>query len=56
MTMEAILLHHLDDLDAKLQAAMEAIAADRNADSPWTNFHPLLGRKLYKGSLGEDRK
>lgn len=56
MTMEAILLHHLDDLDAKLQAAMEAIAADRNADSPWTNFHPLLGRKLYKDSLGLDRR
>jgi 3'-5' exoribonuclease len=50
MTLEAIALHQIDDLDAKLNAATEFIRADRNADSAWTTFNPLLGRKLYKPS------
>ncbi len=50
MTLEAIVLHYLDDMDAKVNAVTEAIRADRNSDSPWTAFHPTLGRKLYKPS------
>jgi len=50
MTLEAIVLHYLDDMDAKVNAATEAIRADRNSDSPWTAFHATLGRKLYKPS------
>jgi 3'-5' exoribonuclease len=53
MTLEAIALHFIDDLDAKLNMASEWIRADRNSDSPWTAFHPMLGRKLYKPSLEE---
>jgi 3'-5' exoribonuclease len=51
MTMEAIALSHIDDLDAKLNAAAETIRADRNSDSPWTAFLPVLGKKLFKPSL-----
>ena len=50
MTLEAIVLHYLDDLDAKVNAATEIIRADRNSDSAWTSFHAVLGRKLYKPS------
>lgn len=50
MTIEALVLHYLDDMDAKVNAATELIRADRNSDSPWTAFHPVLGRKLYKPS------
>jgi 3'-5' exoribonuclease len=50
MTLEAIVLHYLDDMDAKVNAATEVVRADRNSDSPWTGFHPVLGRKLYKPS------
>lgn len=50
MTLEAIVLAYLDDMDAKMNAAMELIAADRNTDSDWTNYNPTLGRKLYKPS------
>ncbi|MFN9913606.1 MAG: CMP-binding protein, partial [Pirellulaceae bacterium] len=53
MTLEAIALHFIDDLDAKLNMSSEWIRADRNSDSPWTAFHPMLGRKLYKPSLEE---
>ncbi len=52
MTIEAIVLAYLDDLDAKINQATELIAADRNSDSAWTTFHPSLSRKLYKPSLG----
>ncbi|MCC6511109.1 MAG: HD domain-containing protein [Pirellulaceae bacterium] len=50
MTLEAIVLHYLDDMDAKVNAATEVIRADRNSDSPWTSFQAILGRKLYKPS------
>ena len=53
MTIEAIVLHYLDDMDAKVNAATEIIRADRNSDSPWTSFHAVLGRKLYKPSCRE---
>ncbi|MFO1064525.1 MAG: OB-fold nucleic acid binding domain-containing protein [Pirellulales bacterium] len=53
MTIEAIVLHFLDDMDAKVNAATEMIRADRNSDSPWTGFQPILGRKLYKPSCKE---
>ena len=51
MTIEALVLAHLDELDAKINQATELIEGDRNTDSDWTNFHPSLGRKLYKPSL-----
>lgn len=51
MTLEAIILHHIDDMDAKVNAATELINADHNADSSWTNFIPTIGRKIYKPSL-----
>lgn len=49
MTLEAIALHHLDNLDAKLHSVKQLIEEDVNADSPWTVYHPSLGCKLYKG-------
>lgn len=50
MTIEAIVLAHLDNMDAKVNAAVEVIESDRNSDSDWTAFHPNMGRKFYKPS------
>ena len=50
MTPEAMALHYLDNLDAKLQLFDTLIQGDVNTDSNWTPFHPNLGRKLFKGS------
>jgi 3'-5' exoribonuclease len=50
MTLEAIVLAHLDDMDAKVNQAIELMEADRNSDSAWTAFHPGIGRKLFKPS------
>jgi 3'-5' exoribonuclease len=49
LTLEAMVLHHLDNLDAKLAAAISLIETDLATDSPWTNYYPALGRKLWKG-------
>lgn len=51
MTIEAIVLAYIDDLDAKVNAATELIESDRNTDSLWTAYHPTMGRKLYKPSV-----
>lgn len=48
MTIEALTLHYLDDLDAKIHNFEQLIRDDPNSDSPWTTYHPHLGRKLYK--------
>ncbi len=49
MTPEAIAIHYLDNLDAKLQLFDALIQGDANTDSHWTPYYPNLGRKLYKG-------
>lgn len=50
MTLEAVALHYLDDLDAKLNTILGLIQEDANTESPWTAFNPALARKLFKGS------
>jgi 3'-5' exoribonuclease len=54
MTPEAMALHCLDKLDAKLQLFDAMIKSDVNTDSNWTTFHPQLGRKLFKANLSAD--
>lgn len=48
LTLEAIVLHHIDNLDAKIAAATTIIASDVSADGNWTNYNPSMGRKLWK--------
>jgi 3'-5' exoribonuclease len=47
-TPEAIALHHLDNLDAKVYEFTRAIAEDPNADSHWTEWNKMFERRLYK--------
>ncbi len=49
MTLEAIALHHLDDLDSKLHRAQQMIVDDANSESAWTVYNPAFGRKIFKG-------
>ncbi len=49
MTPEAIALHHLDNLDAKVHEFSRMIHADPNADSHWTPYISRIERKLFKG-------
>ena len=49
MTVEAMALHLLDNLDSKINSFDQLMRDDPNIDSPWTHYHPNISRKLYKG-------
>lgn len=49
MTPEAIALHHIDNLDAKVHEFSRDIADDLNATASFTPFNARLDRKLFKG-------
>ncbi len=49
MTLEAVALHYLDNLDAKIGTFSQQMRDDPNVDSPWTLYNHNLGRKLFKG-------
>jgi 3'-5' exoribonuclease len=50
MSLEAVALHYLDNLDAKIHAFSREIRDDPSRDSSWTPFQQSLGRRLYKGA------
>ncbi len=50
MTLEAVALHYLDNLDAKIHAIGREIRDDPSRDSSWTPFQQSLGRRLFKGT------
>lgn len=54
MTLEAIALHHLDNLDAKLHSFEQQMRDDPNPDSSWTLYNQQLGRKLFKGAPSQN--
>lgn len=49
MTLEAMALHLLDNLDAKLHSFHQLMREDPSPDSRWTAYQASLGRKLYRG-------
>jgi 3'-5' exoribonuclease len=46
-TVEAIMLHALDDLDGKIQAIQNL--PEKEPGSKWTAFHRAYGRSFYRG-------
>ena len=48
-TLEALIVHHIDDLDAKVNAFQGYIDESPDDDSKWTPFHRLFERFIYKG-------
>lgn len=47
-TAEALVVHYIDDLDAKLNAFQTFIADNGSADSEWTTYNRFFERYLYK--------
>src|SRR5207245_2996560 len=45
---ESLILHHADDLDAKLEMYVRCLTTD-NSGGPFTDRDPVLGRRLFKG-------
>ena len=50
MTLEAIALHFLDNLDSKMHTIRQLIQEDANASSRWTPYQANLDRKFFKGA------
>ncbi|HYB20959.1 MAG TPA: HD domain-containing protein [Thermodesulfobacteriota bacterium] len=48
MTLEAVLLHHIDDMDAKVNAIMAWIEKEKSNPSRWTSYNKLLERFIFK--------
>lgn len=55
MTPEAVALHLIDNLDAKLHEFTRAIEDDLNGDSAWTPYSPRIERRLFKGYAGKEK-
>ena len=49
MTVEALAVHHLDNLDAKIHAFRSAMLKDRDSESRWTEWNRMFERRLFKG-------
>jgi 3'-5' exoribonuclease len=47
-TLEALLLHQLDDLDAKMNGFLALIEKEKDTPGRWTSYHKLFERFLYK--------
>ncbi len=48
-TLEAIALHHVEELNAQVNRFQTLIAARREPGQAWTDYDRLLGRQLYAG-------
>lgn len=51
-TVEAVILHSLDDLDGKIQAIQNL--PEKEPGSKWTIFHRAYGRSFYRPNPGPD--
>src|SRR5579871_5251827 len=45
---EALLLHHLDNLDSKMECMRNMVAKDRHVEGCWTGYSPSLERAVLK--------
>ncbi len=48
-TLEAVLVHHLDDLDSKVGSLMEIYQRDPPENEVWTDFQKVHNRHFFKG-------
>jgi len=51
-TVEAVILHYLDDLDGKIQSIQ--FLMEKEPASRWTSFHRAYGRSFFRGKI-EDK-
>jgi 3'-5' exoribonuclease len=52
-TLEALVLHHLDDLDAKVNGFLAWIEKEKDTPSRWTSYHKLFDRFILKPEESE---
>ena len=49
-TIEAVLLNHIDEIDARVNAIREFMATE-DPDAAWTGFHRLMERQFFRGPV-----
>jgi 3'-5' exoribonuclease len=49
MTLEAVALHHLDHLDAKMAGTIQLLRSEASLDGGWTQYQQAQGRKFFRG-------
>lgn len=49
MTIEAILLHYIDNLDAQTRGALQVLGKETGRSGRWTEYVKLLDRFIYRG-------
>jgi 3'-5' exoribonuclease len=53
-TLEAVILHSLDDLDGKIQAIQSL--PDKDPGSKWSAFHRAYGRSFFRRATDEEKE
>ena len=53
-TLEAVMLHYLDDLDGKIQSIQSLLR--KEAASRWTSFHRAYERSFFRGRQEDDNE
>ena len=51
MTPEAVALHYIDNMDAKIHTFVRDLKEDKNPTSAWTQYSQSLQRRLFKGGV-----
>jgi 3'-5' exoribonuclease len=49
MTLEALALHHIDHLDAKMAGVVQLLQNEASMDGGWTQYQQSQGRKFFRG-------
>ena len=52
---EAIAVHHLDNIDAKVYMFLREIDMDRDPESRWSNYSRVLSSKVFKVDVTNSR-
>jgi len=47
MTLEAIVLHHIDNLDAQAAAFTRIVEKTKERNQPWSDYQPLISRSVW---------
>jgi 3'-5' exoribonuclease len=45
--LEALVLHFIDNLDAKVEMMLDELKKNKGKDKEWSSFHPYLEREIY---------
>ncbi|HEV3146053.1 MAG TPA: CMP-binding protein, partial [Gemmataceae bacterium] len=51
MTPEAVALHYIDNMDAKIHTFVRDLREDKNPTTAWTPYSQSLQRRLFKGGV-----